>query len=138
LRISDILELSWENIIKSHDNGYCVRIITIKTGKQIILPINNEALELCGERSIGKVFKGLSKSMTHFPLKKWILQAGITKNITFNCFRHTFATLQLYLGTDIYTVSKMLAHKNISTTQIYANIIDEKKREAANKISLKE
>jgi len=88
LRISDILELSWENIIKSHDNGYYVRIITIKTGKQIILPINNEALELCGERSIGKIFKGLSKSMTHFPLKKWILQAGITKNITFNCLRH--------------------------------------------------
>lgn len=57
--------------------------------------------------------------------------------IIFHCFRHTFATLQLAMGTDIYTVSKMLAHKNLSTTQIYLKIVDSKKREAANKIRLK-
>jgi site-specific recombinase XerD len=62
--------------------------------------------------------------------------AGITKNITFHCFRHTFATLQLSKGTDIYTVSKMLGHRELKTTQIYAKIIDQTKRDAANKIKL--
>jgi len=55
-----------------------------------------------------------------------------------HCARHTFATLQLAMGTDIYTVSRMLTHKNISTTQIYLSMVDSKKREAGNKISLKE
>ena len=75
--------------------------------------------------------------MIYKPLKDWIKFAGIDKNITFHCFRHTFATLQIALGTDIYTVIKMLTHKNVSTTQIYADLVSEKKRESANKISLK-
>ena len=50
---------------------------------------------------------------------------------------HTFATLQIALGTDIYTVSKMLTHKSVSTTQIYADLVNSKKRESANRISLK-
>jgi site-specific recombinase XerD len=68
------------------------------------------------------------------PLKKWIKAAGINRNITFHCFRHTFATLQLTHGTDIYTVSKMLGHTDIKTTQIYAHIVDQKKEAAANAI----
>eukprot|EP01110_Echinostelium_bisporum_P011446 TRINITY_DN5323_c0_g2_i1.p2 TRINITY_DN5323_c0_g2~~TRINITY_DN5323_c0_g2_i1.p2 ORF type:complete len:64 (+),score=6.47 TRINITY_DN5323_c0_g2_i1:17-208(+) len=59
------------------------------------------------------------------------------KHITFHCFRHTYAVLQLSMGTDIYTVSKMLTHKNVSTTQIYADLINAKKRETTEKISLK-
>ena len=69
-------------------------------------------------------------------LFQWIGAAGITKNITFHCFRHTYATLQLFNGTDIYTVSKMLGHKDLKTTQIYAKIVDEAKRKAANKIKI--
>mgnify|MGYP003047845325 FL=1 len=55
----------------------------------------------------------------------------------FHCFRHSYAVIQISLGTDIYTVSKMLTHKNVSTTQIYADLVNSKKRETANKISLK-
>jgi site-specific recombinase XerD len=84
-----------------------------------------------------KVFDGLEYSAyQNKHLFQWIGAAGITKDITFHCFRHTFATLQLFNGTDIYTVSKMLGHKDLKTTQIYAKIVDETKREAANKIKL--
>lgn len=59
---------------------------------------------------------------------------GYRKNITFEDSQHTFAVMQLNLGTEIYTVSKLLGHKELKTTQIYARILDEKKREAVNKI----
>ena len=58
--------------------------------------------------------------------------AGITKRVSFHSARHTFATLLLTYGTDLYTVSKLLGHTNIKTTQIYAKVIDEKKAEAVN------
>lgn len=64
------------------------------------------------------------------------MKAGITKHITFHCARHTYATLQITLGTDIYTVSKLLGHRHLKTTEIYAKVIDHKKQEAANKIKL--
>ena len=55
----------------------------------------------------------------------------------FHCARHTYATLQIAAGTDIFTVSKILTHKNVATTQIYAELVSEKKRETVDKISLK-
>ena len=137
LRISDILNLHWRDILPASEGGYCMRIRTEKTETETTLPISDEALELCGERNDGKVFQGLRRTMIYQPLKKWVESAGITKHITYHCFRHTFATLQIALGTDIYTVSKMLTHKNVSTTQIYADLVNEKKRASANKISLK-
>ena len=69
-------------------------------------------------------------------IEEAVKRAGISKDITFHCFRHTFATLQLFNGTDIYTVSKMLGHKDLKTTQIYAKIVDDTKRKAADKIKL--
>lgn len=129
--------LKWEHIEIAPDQGYCIRIKTQKTETEATLPISMEAYELCGEPDEGKVFKGLQRSVTNDPLRKWIKDAGITKHITFHCFRHTYAVLQLSMGTDIYTVSKMLTHKNVSTTQIYADLVNSKKRETANKISLK-
>ena len=137
LRISDILKLDWRDFEVGPDQGYYIRICTEKTETEATLPISQEALELCGEWGTGKVFKGLTRSMTHHPLKQWIAEAGIRKHITFHCFRHSYAVIQISLGTDIYTVSKMLTHKNVTTTQIYADLVNSKKRETANKISLK-
>jgi site-specific recombinase XerD len=83
------------------------------------------------------VFEDLKYSAYHNKLLfQWIGAAGITKDITFHCFRHTFATLQLYNGTDLYTVSKMLGHKDLKTTQVYAKIVDATKRTAVDKIKL--
>jgi site-specific recombinase XerD len=83
------------------------------------------------------VFGELKYSEITRPLKKWLSDSGITKKISFHNFRHTYATLQLANGTDIYTVSKLLGHKNVSTTQIYTKIMDKNKIIAANRINLK-
>lgn len=138
LRISDILKLRWEEIQMAPDNGYCMRFESEKPGRFVNIPIGFQAYELLGERGEGKVFKGLKRSWINAPLQKWLAEAGITeKHITFHCFRHTYATLQIAAGTDIYTVSKMLTHKNVYTTQIYADLVNEKKRAATDKITLK-
>ena len=107
-----------------------------KTKELVNNPISDEALELIGGSGTGKVFEGCTDKMTQIPLKNWLKAAGITKHITFHCFRHTYATLQLTNGTDIYTVSKMLGHKKVTTTQIYAKIVDAKKDAAADAIPI--
>ncbi len=78
-----------------------------------------------------RVFIGLKYSAWHnIEINKWMLKAGISKNITFHCARHTFATLQLNLGTDIFTVSKSLGHKVLKIIHIYAKIMNKKKQDA--------
>lgn len=137
LRISDILELRWDNIQKSPDGGWCIRFRSEKTDAESTLPISGEAHLLCGEPGEGLVFKGLTRQMTQHKLQTWLKSAGIDgKRITFHCFRHTFATLQVASGTDIYTVQHMLSHANVSTTQIYADIVDSSKRKAAERLRL--
>ena len=72
------------------------------------------------------VFKGLSRAHTREPFKKWLKDAGIKKKITFHCSRHTFGTLALSKGMPIESVSRVLGHTNIKTTQIYAKITTQK------------
>ncbi len=137
LRWSDISKLTWEEVQHSEELGYYLRYTQAKTSGVETLPISEQAFKLLGDRKEPKtrIFKGLKYgAYNNLRLAQWLLKAGITKHITFHCARHTYATLQLTFGTDIYTVSKLLGHKDIKTTQIYANIINEKKVEAANKI----
>ncbi len=139
LRHSDIQKLKWNEI--SMDNGQPRINFTQKKTKGVeYMPISQQALEICGEPKSPNdlVFENLTNpAWINRPLKTWVAKAGINKNITFHCFRHTFATLQLSSGTDIYTVSKMLGHTNVKTTQVYAKVIDEKKNKAAEAIQLK-
>ncbi|MDE6544973.1 MAG: tyrosine-type recombinase/integrase [Paramuribaculum sp.] len=79
----------------------------------------------------------MSKCLPALYLREWIKDAKIDKHITFHCCHHTFATLQIASGTDIYTVSKLLTHSSVSTTQVYAEVVNELKRDASKKISLK-
>ena len=65
-----------------------------------------------------------------YVLRDWIETSGINKSVTFHTSRHTFATLGLTNGVDLYTMSKLLGHKTISATQIYAKIVNEKLRNA--------
>lgn len=139
LRFSDIKNLVWGELEYIEGNGYFIQFKQQKTKGVEMMPISEQAYSLLGERkeSTDKVFNGLTYSAyENKHLYQWIGAAGITKDITFHCFRHTFATLQLSKGTDIYTVSKMLGHRELKTTQIYAKIIDQTKRTAADKIKL--
>lgn len=139
LRFSDIKNLIWGELEYIEGNGYFIKFKQQKTKSIEMQPISEQAYSLLGERKEqnDKVFEGLTYSAyENKHLAKWIGLAGISKDITFHCFRHTFATLQLSKGTDIYTVSKMLGHRELKTTQIYAKIIDQTKRDAADKIHL--
>lgn len=139
LRFSDIQKMVWGELEYIEGQGYFLKYIQKKTKGVEMLPISDQAYNLLGEpiEPTAKVFEGLKYSAYHNKhLFQWIGAAGITKDITFHCFRHTYATLQLFSGTDIYTVSKMLGHKDLKTTQVYAKIVDDTKRKAADKIKL--
>ena len=137
LRFGDIRDLTWDKITAYPDGGHCIRLVTEKTETDASLPITEEALELCGKPGRGIVFKGLTYDLVQRELNDWIVDAGITKHITFHCFRHTYATLLLSAGTDIYVVSKMLTHRNVGTTQIYTDVMDKDKRKAAEGLKIK-
>ena len=137
LRWSDIQKLVWKELQYSEEKGWYIQFAQQKNKGFETLPIPQQARDLLGNalESDELVFKGLKYSAWHnLHLAQWVTKAGITKKITFNCARHTYATLQLTLGTDIYTVSKLLGHKLLKTTLTYAKIIDQKKVEAANRI----
>ena len=139
LRWSDIEKLAWSEVQHSEQSGYYIRFRQKKTKGAETLPISEQAFQLLGNRKKqeDKVFEGLYYSAWHnLKLREWVMKAGITKHITFHCARHTYATLQLNLGTDIYTVSKLLGHRHLKTTEVYAKVMDKKKQEAANRIKL--
>lgn len=138
LRHCDFQKLRWKEISMNGDHAQ-LHFTQQKTKGVEYMPISQQALDLCGEPREPEqlVFENLpDPAWISKPLKRWIEAASITKRVTFHCFRHTYATLQLSSGTNIYTVSKMLGHTNVKTTQIYAKVVDEKKSKAAQAILL--
>ena len=138
IRHCDIQKMKWKEIQIVGDQ-IRVNFRQQKTKGVEYMPISEQAYQLCGEPGKPEqlVFEDLpDPSWISGPLKRWIKSAGINRNITFHCFRHTYATLQLAGGTDIYTVSKMLGHTNVKTTQIYAKVVDEKKQKATKAIKI--
>jgi integrase len=139
MRFSDIMKLVWGEIDYSESAGYFIKFRQKKTIGVELLPISEQAFNMLGERKqpTERVFEGLEYSAYYNKfLYQWIGAAGTTNPITFHCFRHSFATLQISVGTDIYTLNKMLGHRDIQTTQIYAKVVDKLKQEAANRIKL--
>ena len=136
LRWSDIQNLKWSEVQESND-GCRITFNQQKTKGLQYLDISDQARGYLGDASNTdeRVFTGLKYSdYMNVALLQWVMRAGISKHITFHCARHTFAVLQLTLGTEIFTLSKLLGHSELKTTQVYAKIVDEKKREAVNRI----
>ena len=145
MRISDIRALRWRDI--SEDGGQWRATIKMqKTASALYLPLNRNAVECMPSFSHYKyivqhnppdslIFGNLPSLVTiEKSLRRWTENAGIAKHITFHSARHTFATLMLTLGVDLYTTSRLLGHTKISTTQIYAQVVNKKKDEAVGLI----
>ena len=138
LRHSDIQKLIWKEVIHT-EKGAFLQFRQQKTGGAEMMPISETVIKLMGEpqEPNAKVFEDLSYSAYHNrALYTCLGAAGITKHITFHCFRHTYATLLLSKGAAMATVSKMLGHRDLKTTQIYAKVVDQSKREAADMIKI--
>lgn len=137
LRISDIHSLVWDEVI-AEGNAVRLEKKIVKTGKPLIIPLGESAIRFLPDRKGASgddhVFSGVpfSAAERRKGLSGWMKEAGINKDITFHCARHTFATLMITLGADLYTTSKLLGHSNVATTQIYAKIVDKKKVEAVH------
>ena len=136
LRYGDIEKLQFEDI----KEGY-LHFQQQKTKGYERIKLSQNALKIIQrQRKIngvkGKVFHLLYHTTTQQHINQWVEDAGIIKHITWHSGRHTFATMALTHDIDLYTVSKLLGHKEIKTTQIYAKLIDKKKDEAVDKLPI--
>lgn len=137
LRRSDIRQLKWKDITCDNGQWRCM-VIMEKTTTPIYLPLSKSAIQWLPDRGFSTdedlVFHTLpSNSLIGYIVKLWAKDAGIVnKVVTYHTSRHTFGTMMLTLGADLYTVSKLMGHRNIETTKIYAKIIDQKKDDAVN------
>ena len=132
--LSDIKNLTWGGLKTDGDSNNAIDIQ--KTGRRIYLTLSPDALHYLPERGEASdndhVFRLPHISSIEEDIKVWRRRAGIKKHVTFHTARHTFATMMLTLGADIYTTSKLLGHASIKTTEIYGEIINSKKQEAVN------
>jgi len=138
MRFSDVKKLRWEDIRYSEESGHFIRYRQQKTGGEVLIYVSEEALQFLGDKSAGKnPFDGLIYSAwKNQQLRNWCNSAGVHRKITYHCSRHSFCTNLLNAGTDITVVSNLVGHKNLKTTQIYAKVVNVRKKEAVNRISL--
>lgn len=142
LRFSDLINITWDNIqLITGRKSEVTKILSfenVKTGHITEIPLIKEAIEILNRKDEEQkyIFKKISNQKLNEHLKTIQEKAGISKNLTAHMARHTFATLALTKGIDIATVSSLLGHTNLKTTQIYAKVINEKKIEEMKKFSL--
>ena len=128
----DLFQLKPENFNKNEDGRICLRFNRGKTNTFCKLPLIKPAEEIYTKyqkepRKGGKLFPVPSNQRYNACLKEVAIECGISKALTSHMARHTFATtVTLSNGISIETVGKMLGHRKISTTQIYAKVLDEK------------
>lgn len=138
LRKSDILSLTWEEIIRENGKVFIQKKIQ-KTQRWLKIPLSHQAMQWLpkrpGRSMEGIIFDEISHSAMSKQLKAWLgTIKNLNKEITFHCGRHTFATLELSFGASLYTVASLLGHKNITTTQVYAKVVNKEKERAVGLI----
>lgn len=138
LRCSDVRSITWGKIVKDGEK-FRLHTVMFKTKRPFYIPLSKKAMQWMPERGDKTdndlIFERIPVQVnTKLYLQPWLDKAGITKPITFHCSRHTFGTMMLTLGADIYTTSKLLGHTKVEVTQIYAKIINKKKDDAVSLI----
>ena len=134
LAYCDVAKLTKANVVIGVDVDRWIFTNRAKTNtpsKIPLLPISNSIVNKYADHPVtsrsGKLLPVMSKQRMNSYLKELVDLCGITKELTFHCARHTFATtVTLTNGVPIETVSKMLGHKSLKTTQHYAKIVDKK------------
>ncbi len=130
--------LTQDNIRKSFDGNIWIMTKRQKTNTDVNVPLLDIPKMILkkykGKLPNGKILPVISNQKLNAYLKEIADICGIKKNLTFHTARHTHATMMLTLGVDLYTVSKLLGHTNIQTTQIYAKLVDESKKKAIDLI----
>ena len=132
LRMIDVKNLQWKDI-----RGNVIYKKIQKTGNYETIPINETAMKILNDRNKDNDFifdLPKQRRTIEYQLKAICNIAGIEKHITYHCSRHTFATILLSNGVDIYTTSKLLGHSSVSMTEIYSNLINANKVKAINSI----
>ena len=130
----DIMELTNKNILKGIDGNLWIETTRVKTKTTVRLPLLEvpETILLKYKTdiraiAIDKLFPKISNQKLNSYLKEIADLCGIKKNLTFHMARHTFATtVTLTNGVPIESVSKMLGHTKLTTTQIYAKVVESK------------
>lgn len=127
----DLANLRVDNIQKMFDGRLWIVTHRQKTNTKVTVPLLPPALKILkkyeGEFVDGKILPIITNQKMNCYLKEISEICGIEKNLTFHLARHTFATtMTLGKGVPIETVSKMLGHTNVQTTQIYARITNDK------------
>ena len=135
LRISDVRGLRWRDVERD-GSRVGLSIVQKKTGEPLYIALNGNALKHLPDRGDASaddaVFHLPCHTAVNRAIEKWRVDAGIAKKVTYHTSRHTAATMLLTAGAELYTVSKILGHTEVRTTQIYAKIIDKKKDEAVS------
>lgn len=136
LRYSDVSRLKWGDIRRS-GNGWRLMMIMQKTQEPIHCKLSSEAVKWLPERGEDNehVFRLPGKSSVSRAVKRWAKEAGIRKSVTFHTSRHSYATMALTAGTDIYTISKLLGHRSVTTTTMYAAVVDSQRDAAVDSVS---
>lgn len=138
LRLGDVEKLTWGDVTRGK-GVWQVGVVMSKTEHTTYIPLGEQARRWMPKykRGLGaddRVFSLPPRHALNEALKKWIADAGISKDVIFYTSRHSYATILITLGVDLYTVSKLLGHSSIRHTQRYARIVDQKKDEAVNLI----
>lgn len=136
LRLGDMQRLRWSDI-KDTGEVLMVSIVQQKTGRPVTVPLNELAISLLPPRpengEDGIIFPLVKKSDNVAKYVRRIKEkAGIEKDFTYHSSRHSAATLAITAGAELYSVSKILGHGSIVSTQVYASVNMEKKTEAVN------
>lgn len=139
LRISDVKRIKWGDICFDGEN-FWLKIVQKKTRKRLDLPLNEQAQSFLPERGEATdedlIFTKIPAEQTmNKNLKKWAKAAGIKKDLTLHTGRHTFGTLEITEGADLYGTGQLMGHSDIRTTQVYAKVVGKKKVEDSNRLN---
>ena len=123
LRLGDMRSLLWKNVIEEGEKVH-LEVCQRKTGNMLYLPLSAQAQGYLPEQrgdAEEHVFSIPHTTTLDVVLKRWAKAAGVKKNLCYHMSRHTFATMELTLGADLYTTSQLLGHRDVETTGVRKN-----------------